>query len=93
LGTSVEAVLFAGLGFGIWKMSRICALSAILLFLAGQIEPLSHSYGRLFMVMLLLSYFSNGVRGTFAYHKYGSGSVRNEPFSTIQPPSSDVGPS
>ncbi len=99
-----DAALFAGLGFGINKVSRSCAVSALLLYVAnvafnsrGSLgkdligSPVGHlamwveegfrrqtlTDGDILALILegvlfawLTTSFAEGIRGTFAFHRY-----------------------
>ena len=70
----VDVVIFAFIGWRIRAMSRIWAVLGLLMYLgeAGYglyIRGLSH-FGAIIMVVVLVMAFINGVRGTFAFHKY-----------------------
>ena len=67
----VDALLFIMVGFGIWRYSRVAAVSGLLLFIAERLflwATARHRPGGL--AVLLLLGFVNGVRGTFAYHRF-----------------------
>jgi hypothetical protein len=66
----VSAIIFAGVGFGIYRKSRIAALSGLVLYLVGRgyaWAKVGPSFG-VIPVLITLA-FLHGVRGTFAYHK------------------------
>jgi len=65
-----NAALFAGIAFGIYRRSRIAAVSALVLYLIGRgfvWVTAGPKIGALPVLVTLA--FLNGVRGTFAYHK------------------------
>jgi hypothetical protein len=79
----VYAALFAGLGFGIWRMSRACAVSVLLLYIINVAliyvgtfgknllgSPIARIISTLLFGLLAGAYFVEGVRGTFAYQRY-----------------------
>ena len=74
------AALFAGLGFGIWRMSRACAVSVLPLYIikiALDYEgtfgksllgsPIARILSTLMFGLIAGAFFVQGVRGTFAY--------------------------
>ena len=63
-----DAVLFLGIGIGILMMSRIAALSGLILYVAEQVfmMKMGGKFG-IAMVFFTLAFVSS-VRGTFAYH-------------------------
>jgi hypothetical protein len=68
----VDAVLFAAIGYGLAKYSRIAAVAGFVLFLAEKIYALvitgSILGGGVLGVVMLFGFF-NGIRGAFAYHQ------------------------
>lgn len=65
-----DALFFAGLGFGIWKMSRVCAVFALLLYISEHIDAwLSGRSGGALIFGILIVYFLKGIRGTYRYRK------------------------
>jgi hypothetical protein len=66
----VSAILFAGIAFGIYRKSRIAAISALVLYLVGRgyAWVKAGPYVGLIPVVVTLA-FLHGVRWTFAYHK------------------------
>jgi hypothetical protein len=66
----VDAVIFAGLGVGIWRMSRVAAVAALLLYIAERIA-LAPTVGLSpVMLIAMVSCFVQGVRGTWAFHRF-----------------------
>jgi hypothetical protein len=66
----VSPVVFAGIAFGIYRKSRLAAISALVLYLAGR----GYAWVKVgpnigFIPVLVALAFLHGVRGTFAYHK------------------------
>lgn len=65
-----NAVLFVGIAFGIYRRSRIAAVSALVLYLIGRGFVWVTTGPKIGALPLLITLaFLNGVRGTFAYHK------------------------
>lgn len=66
-----DSVIFVGLGYGIGRKSRICAVLAAALF---GIEKIVHIFSGsrwglgIVISLLILSIFINAARATFAYH-------------------------
>lgn len=67
----LDAVIFAGLGIGIGKMSRAAAAGALMLYVAERIAMARVQGGSSPVMMItIVSCFAQGVRGTWAFHKY-----------------------
>ena len=70
----VDATLAAGLGLGIWRMSRVCAITMLLLYILQRITEWSEfGFRNPLMPVILGTLLLNGIRGTFAYHRYKRG--------------------
>lgn len=69
----VDSAIFAGLAFGIYRRSRIAAVSAFVLYLAGSIfQFAAHGpAGWILRGLIALALF-HGVRGALAYHKFSA---------------------
>jgi serine/threonine-protein kinase len=66
----VDTVIFAVFGIAIYKMSRVGAVLALLLYVVERVYMLSEwGVSPNFLSLILLLMFIHGVRGTFAYHK------------------------
>ena len=67
----LNSALFGGLAFGIYRRSRIAALSAFVLFTGGVIYQLATTgpAGLVLRGFIALAFF-HGVRGTIAYHRF-----------------------
>jgi hypothetical protein len=71
LSGTVFVLLFAGLGFGVWKLSRACAVIALVLYAIDSLSTLLLVRNGLSVVgIAFLLLFISGTRGTFAWHKY-----------------------
>jgi len=84
-----DAVLFAALGFGIYKMSRFAAVAALVLYVAERIYMMASSSGagRGFVLTIIFTlFFLNAVRGTFAFKKLSAEASAPQPASTAPPP-------
>jgi hypothetical protein len=70
----LDAALFAALGFGIWRLSRLAAIGALVLYLVEQ-GFLWASVGpkNPVMALLFIMFFVGGIRGTFSYHRLRNG--------------------
>ena len=70
----VDGALFAALGFGIWRLSRLAGVGALGLYLVEQ-GFLWASVGpkNPVMALLYLMFFVGGIRGTFSYHRLRDG--------------------
>jgi hypothetical protein len=67
-----SAVLYAAIGFGIYRRSRVAAVCGLLLFLIDRLVTLTTqplNSGGIVVAAILALYFIHGVRGTFAYRK------------------------
>jgi hypothetical protein len=69
----LDSGLFAIVAWRTYKMSRAWAVVGLVMFVAGRVIAFYHSdvtaISGLFVGLLLLLAFWNGVRGTFAYHR------------------------
>jgi len=65
-----SALVFGGISFGIYRKSRIAAISGLVLYLASLAYAIVKvgSTPRVIALLVALA-FLHGVRGTFAYHK------------------------
>jgi hypothetical protein len=68
----VAAGLFAVPAFLVRRMSRVAALSALVLYVLNYLLTVSHSSqtGNFFFALILTMGLVTGVRGTFAYHRF-----------------------
>jgi hypothetical protein len=66
----IDAVIFAALGAGIGKMSRAAAVGALLLYIAERIAMAPVAGLSPVMMVAMVSCFVQGVRGTWAFHKF-----------------------
>jgi hypothetical protein len=81
----IDAAVFAFLGMGIKSMNRAAAVAALVLYVVEQVA-LFHSTGfNPVMIGMVLS-FAQGVRGTFAFHKYREQSSYRTYASGMAPP-------
>ena len=69
------AVIFAGLGAGIWRMWRSAAVVAFLLYFTNLLMAALHAGrpGGLIAPFILGSLLISGIRGTVAYHGFAHG--------------------
>ena len=67
----VDAVIFAGFGWGLYRHSRLCAVLVLLFYLLEQANNIANfqTYNAV-MALMFISFFIQGVRGTFKYHKF-----------------------
>lgn len=67
----LDAAVFAAIGFGIYKMSRIAAVTGLLAYVAERLVTPTNIFSgaNLIMMIALTMCFINAVRSTFAYHK------------------------
>ncbi len=67
----VDAALLLLLSLGIWKMSRIAAVVALIYFVLSKVVLIIDNGPGNPIVMIIFGFlYVNGVRGTFAYQKY-----------------------
>ena len=70
----LDAGVFAILGIGIYRMSRVAAVAALVLYLIEQVWVMSKVHtiiGFPFpMILIMVVCFAAGIRGTFAFHRY-----------------------
>ena len=66
-GALIDAALYAALGYGIGKKSRVAAVGAFGLYGANVLFTLPESFGLMTLVITLLLF--NGMRATFAHEK------------------------
>ena len=69
----VDSVLFAIVGFGIYKMSRAAAVIGLVLYLVERAYAMTQGHGGKvsFVVIFVTLCFIHSIRGTFAYHDMG----------------------
>jgi hypothetical protein len=85
------AALFAGLGFGIWRMSRACAVSVLPLYIINIAlnyvgtfgkslleSPIARILSTLVFGLIAGTFFVQGVRGTFAYQSLIRGHIQSK---------------
>jgi len=68
----IDALLLAIIGWRIRRRSRVFAVIGLALFIVEKIFQFAtqhQAYFGIFMAVVLLFAFINGVRGTFAYHR------------------------
>jgi FtsH-binding integral membrane protein len=66
----VSALVFGGISYGIYRKSRLCAISGLVLYLASRVYAMATVGSRPGVISLLVALaFLHGVRGTLAYHK------------------------
>ena len=68
----IDVVCIIGLGFGIYKKSRTCAVIMLIYFVSSKILIMVET-GKpagLLVGLLFAFFFWQGVSGTFAYHKF-----------------------
>ena len=73
VGTSAfgDAALFGFIALGIWRMSRVAAVSGLVLFVLERIWMWRDNprAGNIIVAVLFTVAFANGVRATFRYHR------------------------
>jgi hypothetical protein len=66
----VDAIFFAAIAFGIYKMSRIASILGLLLYLLERIDMwLTFGPKNIVIAAIFIIAFINSVRGAFAYHR------------------------
>jgi hypothetical protein len=65
----VDVVLIFGLGFGIYKKSRTCAVLMFAYFVVSKIIMKNNASG-FFVSMIFLYFYAMCVLGTFQYHEH-----------------------
>jgi len=70
----LDAAIFGIIAIGIWRMSRVAAVAGLVLFVLERLLmfPENHSTGSLIVGIAIAIAFANGVRATFAYHRFQS---------------------
>lgn len=70
----IDVFIAGGLTFGIYKKSRAAAVAMLLYFVISQIVlRLEIGFSSsMFLAFVFAYYYAQGVRGTFAYHKFRS---------------------
>ena len=74
LWSLLDAAVFVAIGVGIWRMSRAAAVAGLVVFLIERVQmaaahPDQASKGVVMGVIITIA-FINGIRGTFAYHRF-----------------------
>jgi serine/threonine-protein kinase len=66
----LDVLLMAGLSFGVYKKSRVCAALLFAYFVVSKVMMLSQQFNPASLPLSLVFgyYFFMGVLGTFAYH-------------------------
>jgi hypothetical protein len=71
----IDAVIFGVIAWGIYRLSRVAAVAALIYYTIGQVSMIAASVesGRKYSVgpvaILMVLAFVNSIRGTFAYHR------------------------
>ena len=68
----LDAVLFAAITFGIYKLSRFAAVAGLVLYVLESLYAMTQLAGPragIVVRIILTLAFINAVRGTFAYHR------------------------
>jgi hypothetical protein len=85
----VDAVVFAGIGVGIYRMWRVAAVGGLLLYVAERAYMMMQTQsarGVILGVILTLA-FINAVRGTMAHHRLSTA----EPAAPLPPTPTPLG--
>ena len=73
--TFADSAIGAALTYGVYRFSRVCAVSMLVYFLVGKVAVwLQHGGSVVVGVPIAIGFgylFLDGVRGTFAYHAMG----------------------
>lgn len=82
LGNFADVFLVLALGFGVKKKSRVCALVLFVYFVADKIlsivESPKLSTSNPLMAIIFFMFYLNGIRGTFAYHKFNKSVINRK---------------
>lgn len=77
----VDAVIFAGIAFGIYRMSRVVAVLGLIFYLVERLYAIANasnaSASANVMTVILTLQFVHGIRGTFAYHQLTRGAAKS----------------
>jgi hypothetical protein len=70
-GGYLDAALFAVLGWGIWRFSKVCAGLALALCLFEEAVSFG-AYGPYSTILVIINVllYLNGIRGAIAYHRF-----------------------
>jgi len=69
----IEVILFAAIGIGIYKLSRIAAVAGLVIYMTEKIFVLVQGgslFSGGFYLLIFVYAFINGIRGTFAYQRF-----------------------
>ena len=83
----VDALLFALIGFGIYKMSRVAAIAGLALYAyeAVYMNATRGTTPNIIMLLVLTLAFANGIRGTFAASRFAKSQSVGPSVSTHSP--------
>ncbi|NLT67070.1 MAG: hypothetical protein GXX84_10750 [Acidobacteria bacterium] len=85
----VDSAVFAAFGYGVGRKSRVCAVLALLLYVAEQVLAYSEGRGSWGILVIIAAFLLlNAVRGTIAWHRMVKLSTTSSPDITI-----DISPS
>jgi serine/threonine-protein kinase len=68
----IDVALIFGLAFGIYRKSRVCAVSMLVYFVAAKIliiKETGQASGAI-LALIFIYYYWQGIVGTFQYHKF-----------------------
>ncbi|WP_291569000.1 MULTISPECIES: hypothetical protein [unclassified Clostridium] len=68
----IDVVLLLGLGFGVYKKSRVCAVILFIYFTLGKLYMLSSGMSNIGGLIISIAFgtcYFQGIRGTIHYHK------------------------
>lgn len=72
----IDSIIIFGMAYGIYKKCRLCAVLMFEYFLLSKLFIMSISLqinlGSIIIGTIFLYFLFQGVRGTFAYHKYSN---------------------
>jgi hypothetical protein len=75
----LDAAIFGVLGIGIGRMSRLASVGALALYVVERIAMGPVAGMNAVMMAAMISAFAQGIRGTFAYHRYQQQSAYPQP--------------
>jgi hypothetical protein len=69
--TLIDVVLFLLIAWGIYKMSRVAAISGLALYIIERIGMfINYDVSGVVITTILIIMYVNAIRGTFAFHKF-----------------------
>jgi hypothetical protein len=87
-GAFVDAIIFAIAGWRVWRLSRIWAVLALVIYVMERVYALEVTSGPVppagaFISVVITLVLISGVRGTFAYHAFKKKESAAAPGATV----------